>query len=168
MNFKQRLRVLVQQFAYTPRLGSTQVLRHYPSCREGDRVFPVRHFTRIAIRSRVKMRLAVRGLKLPVLPKPRCSGMVKFRTWPENAHVLFDLFVSDAIIISGATLRCHTQFVEYSLAVFKCEFVTNAKPLGKIDNDITIATRISRGCNCSVNLNNPSFRCGHGSLLFLV
>src|SRR5690606_19462262 len=128
----------------------------------------VRYLTRIAIRSRVKMRLAVRGLKLPVLPKPRCSGMIKFGAWPEYTHVLFDLFVGNAIVISGATLRCHTQFIEYSLAVFKSEFVANTKPLGKIDNDITIAARISRGCNCSVNLNNPSFRCGHGSLLFLV
>src|SRR6516225_9138152 len=102
------------------------------------------------------MRLPVRGVKLAILPESGSSGMIQFRTGPEDPQVFFDLFVANPVVVSSTTLGGQPQLVEDLLSGLKGEVFTRSKPASQFKQDIGIASGITRRIDCSADSHNPA------------
>src|SRR5438046_10228055 len=104
MTLAQRLRVLVNQTADTPRLRSSQVLGHHAAGREKNWVLVVHVLSGRAIIASVECGFAVRKMKPAACEQSRRARMVGRGAGPENTHSLFNPRMRHAAVINRPAL----------------------------------------------------------------
>src|SRR5215475_2307757 len=110
MNLDPRVRILVEKITDSPRLGAGQILADDAPRREVDRILGGYRIAALAPLGDDEMMLAVRMERPAIFEQTRRARMVEGRAGPKHAHVLVNLFVSNAIVVRVSAARCFPQF----------------------------------------------------------
>src|SRR5262249_38021803 len=82
------------------------------ACCQIDRVFVVYGISRFSVFGYLKVRLTIRMKRAPAFKQSWGSGMIFGRTRPKDSHLLVDFFISNAVIIGGASTRGFSKFAK--------------------------------------------------------
>ena len=94
--------------------------------------------------------------------------MIFRRTRPEHAHVVFDLLVSDAEVISRAAFGGDAQFVENLLGRIVGEMLLRSQPLRDIQKDAGVSAGIARRVHRLADAHDAAFSRRDRAFLFFM
>src|SRR5262245_30941625 len=94
--------------------------------------------------------------------------MIYGGTWPENAELPVDLFISDPVIVGNTATRCFSKFIKDVTRRLKIEKASPAEFSRKITDDLRIQPRITRGRYCLFDMNDAPFDVTCDPLLFFL
>ena len=110
------------------------------------------------MRTAMEVRPAIGRLEFAIFPQARRAWMIEAGTRPEDAHVVLDLLVGDAVVVGGAALRRDAQLVENFLAEVlkaKCFAAPRRRASSMM---ISVSVRASPGgvTACRMRVTRPS------------
>ena len=106
--------------------------------------------------------------ELPAFEQPRRAGMIERGTRPEDAHLLVDLLVGDAVVIGDAAARGLAQFLEDLARFVEREVLAAAQAARQIADDLRIGARIAGRIHGLLNMDHAPLHVAGDALLFFL
>src|SRR5690606_703902 len=94
--------------------------------------------------------------------------MIKFGARPEYAHILFNFFVSDPIVICSTAFGSNAQFIEYRLTIRVGKFIADTETPGDLHNNFGVGACPGRWIYDLTDPDNSSLGSGDRTFLFFV
>src|SRR5207245_2661109 len=135
---------------------------------EQHRIVGVDVLSRGAVLHRVEARLAVGIIKLPTLEQPWRARMGVIRAGPEDALLLLDFLVGNAVIVTQPAARHASQLSEDVLNAGIRKLLPGSKTPCQVADDLPVRTRLPRRLHGLPDADDAAFGVGHGAFVFFL
>src|SRR5262245_15778461 len=115
MYFHLGARILVHQRPDTSGLRAAKILRNYPSAGHDDGIFDVDILGRRTVGDRMEVGFAVRMGEAASGEEAWSPGVMRRRTRPEDAVILFEAGIGQTSVIDWPARRGSAEFTKQSL-----------------------------------------------------
>src|SRR5262249_11992755 len=139
-----------------------------PASGKQHRIVGVDVLSREAVLHHVKACLAVGMIKRATIEQPWCARVGVVWARPEDALLLFDLLVGNAVIVTQSTPRYPPQLTKDVFNAGIGKLLPGRKASGQVADDLPVRTRLSRRLHCLPDADDAAFGRGHGAFVFLL
>ena len=94
--------------------------------------------------------------------------MVEIRTWPEDAFLLIDPFIGDAVVVCHSTVRGHAKLFQNVRGVLEWEVSTSSQTMRDVDDDVGIASCLTGRIDTFLPMDHAPLGAAAEAVFFLM